>query len=65
MKLTKSKESDLKTAAVNVVLLRYTGVQWTSSYRSFSSSVQVFSSNPFQIVMPACIHSAFAVDGYA
>ena len=42
----------------------YSGIQWSNSYRSFSNSVQILSSNPFQVVLPACMSSSFALDGY-
>ena len=42
----------------------YSGIQWSDSYRSFSNTVQILSSNPFQIVLPACMSSSFSLDGY-
>ena len=42
----------------------YSGVGWTASYRSFSGSVRIFSSNPFQLFLPSCIDDSMMINGY-
>ena len=42
----------------------YTGIQWTDSFRTFSSTVSVLAANPFQILMPACVSQVWVLDAY-
>lgn len=43
----------------------YPGVQWPSSYRSFTGGLQFMSSNPLSIVMPSCLATSLTISAYS
>eukprot|EP00729_Bicosta_minor_P012798 gene12798-biopygen23065 len=42
----------------------YPGVQWPTSYRSFTGGLQFMSSNPLSIVMPSCLSPSLTITSY-
>lgn len=43
----------------------YPGVQWPSSYKSFTGGLQFMSSNPLSIVMPSCLSTSLIITAYS
>ena len=52
------------TQVFGMITTVYTGIQWTDSFRTFSSTVSVLAANPFQILMPACVDRSMVLDAY-
>ena len=42
----------------------YPGIQWPTSYRSFTGGLQFMSSNPLSIVMPSCLSPSLTITSY-